>query len=323
MPSTPTRTAAIYARVSTGEQSVEMQLNELIRFCEARGWQIRRYFDAGISGAKEHRPRLDQLWTDARSRAIDVVVVYRFDRFARSTCQLVNALHEFDSLGIQFVSLHENVGTTTPNGRLVFTIFAAIAEFERELIRQRVKSGLAAARARGQRLGRPPVFVPKARIDQLRAEGQSWRAIAKDLGLGMGTIYRVAQRRSKICAAPSGKRVRRCCMGKPATLFLVPPRQSPQLRCLNEKISRLAGSKPYGDFYHVFSLAARLAGDALEATQELQLMPGIDIRAFDPASAFWHRVRDYSAAAALNCVGGDQTLAEALVTYRLLMSIGE
>src|SRR5712692_8159167 len=124
-----TLVAGIYGRVSTGEQSVEMQLTELIRFCESRGWRIRKYFDSGISGAKEHRPRLDQLWADARRREIDVVVVYRFDRFARSTRQLVNALYEFDSLGIQFVSLHENVDTTTPNGRLVFTIFAAIAEF--------------------------------------------------------------------------------------------------------------------------------------------------------------------------------------------------
>jgi hypothetical protein len=112
-------------------------------------------------------------------------------------------------------------------------------------------------------------------------------------------------------------------MGKPATLFLVPPRQSPQLRCLNDKISRLAGTKPYGDFYHVFSLAARLAGNALEAAQELQELPGIDVHAFDPAHTFWHRLRDYNGAAALNCAGGNQTLAEALVTYRLLRSIGE
>jgi hypothetical protein len=106
-------------------------------------------------------------------------------------------------------------------------------------------------------------------------------------------------------------------------MILVPPRPSPQLRCLNEKISRLAGTKPYGDFYHVFSLAARLAGDALEAAQELQLMPGIDVQTFGGALQFWHCVRDYNGAAALNCVGGNQALAEALVTYRLLRSIGE
>jgi len=197
MVNTPSRIAAIYARVSTGEQSVEMQLTELIRFCEARGWRIRKYFDAGVSGSKEHRPRLDQLWADARRREIDVVVVYRFDRFARSTRQLVNALHEFDALGIQFVSLHENVDTTTPNGRLVFTIFAAIAEFERELIRQRVKSGLAVVKAKGKKLGRPRADVDQSQVETLRASGASWRAVAKKLGVGVGTAHRIAQRRSK------------------------------------------------------------------------------------------------------------------------------
>jgi len=186
--------AGIYGRVSTGEQSVEMQLTELIRFCESRGWRIRKYFDPGISGAKEHRPRLDQLWADARRREIDVVVVYRFDRFARSTRQLVNALYEFDSLGIQFVSLHENVDTTTPNGRLVFTIFAAIAEFEREMIRQRVKSGLAVAKAKGKRLGRPRVDVDAAKVNALRASGASWRTIARQLGLSLGTARRASER---------------------------------------------------------------------------------------------------------------------------------
>jgi DNA invertase Pin-like site-specific DNA recombinase len=182
--------AGIYARVSTGEQSVEMQLLELIRFCEARGWQSRKYLDSGISGAKERRPRLDALWVDARRRALDVVVVYRFDRFARSTRQLVNALHEFDSLGIQFVSLHENVDTTTPNGRLVFTIFAAIAEFERELIRQRVKSGLAAAKANGKRLGRPRVYANADKITALRGSGASWTQVCSALNLSKGVAQR-------------------------------------------------------------------------------------------------------------------------------------
>lgn len=181
--------AGIYARVSTGEQSVEMQVNELIRFCEARGWQIRKYLDAGISGAKERRPRLDQLWADARRRELDAVVVYRFDRFARSTRQLVNALHEFDSLGVQFVSLHENVDTTTPNGRLVFTIFAAIAEFERELIRDRVRSGIALARAKGVRLGRPRAMVDTARVEARRASGASWRAISREMRIPRSTLF--------------------------------------------------------------------------------------------------------------------------------------
>ena len=117
------------------------------------------YVDKGVSGAREHRPALDKLMADCRKRLVDAVVVYRYDRFARSLRQLVNALEEFRSLGIDFISLHEGVDTSTPNGRLIFGIFASIAEFERELIRDRVRSGLAAAKAKGKRLGRPRVDV--------------------------------------------------------------------------------------------------------------------------------------------------------------------
>src|SRR4029077_1485177 len=115
--------------------------------------------DAGVSGAKEHRPQLDVLLAVCRKRRVDAVVVYRYARFARSLRQLVNALEEFRSLGIDFISLHEGVDTSTPNGRLVFGIFASIAEFERELIRDRVRSGLALAKSHGRRLGRPRVAV--------------------------------------------------------------------------------------------------------------------------------------------------------------------
>ena len=111
-------------------------------------------------------------------------------RFARSLRQLVNALSEFDALGTHFVSLHEGVDTSTPNGRLVFGIFASIAEFERELIRSRVRSGLAAARARGKRLGRPRVIVDARRIATLRASGHSWSQIAEQTGWTKGTVQR-------------------------------------------------------------------------------------------------------------------------------------
>ena len=144
--------AAIYARVSTNNgQDPEVQLAEIRQFCMRRDWTtVKEYVDKGISGAKEHRPALDNLIADCRRRAVDCVVVYRYDRFARSLRQLVNALEEFRALGIDFVSLHEGVDTSTPNGRLVFGIFASIAEFERELIRDRVKSGLALAKSRGE-----------------------------------------------------------------------------------------------------------------------------------------------------------------------------
>lgn len=125
------------------------------------------------------------------------MVAYRYDRFARSLRQLVNALEEFRSLGIEFISLHEGVDTSTPNGRLVFGIFASIAEFERELIRDRVKSGIAATRSKGKRLGRPRVSVDTAKIASLRDSGASWSAITKKLALSAGTAKRAYYSLSK------------------------------------------------------------------------------------------------------------------------------
>jgi DNA invertase Pin-like site-specific DNA recombinase len=180
---------ALYARVSThAGQDPTVQLRELRELCERRGWNIGAEFtDVGVSGAKERRPQLDELLAACRRRRFDAVVVYRYDRFARSLRQLVNALGEFEALGIQFVSLHEGVDTSTPNGRLIFGIFASIAEFERELIRDRVRSGIAAARARGKRLGRPRRQVDVSRVAALRAEGLSWREVGRQLNVGVAT----------------------------------------------------------------------------------------------------------------------------------------
>jgi DNA invertase Pin-like site-specific DNA recombinase len=185
--------AAIYCRVSTTEQNASMQVEELRAYCGRRQWEIAEEFiDAGVSGSKESRPALNRLLADAKRRKFDAVLVYRYDRFARSLRHLVNALAEFDALGIHFVSLHEGVDTSTPNGRLVFGIFASIAEFERELIRGRVRSGLAAARAKGKRLGRPRLAVDAVRIAALRSQGLSWAKIGEQLGLGEGTVRRTA-----------------------------------------------------------------------------------------------------------------------------------
>src|SRR6266403_2196528 len=183
---------AIYVRVSTSNgQNPEMQLEELRTYCKRRGWEIAgEYTDAGVSGAKEHRPGLDRLLITCRKRLVDAVVVYRYDRFARSLRQLVNALEEFRALGIDFVSLHEGVDTSTPNGRLVFGIFASIAEFERELIRDRVKSGLALAKSRGKCLGRPRVNVDRIRVATLCNDGRSWAEICDVLGISRGTAQR-------------------------------------------------------------------------------------------------------------------------------------
>jgi DNA invertase Pin-like site-specific DNA recombinase len=185
----------LYARVSTmHNQNPAMQLAELREHATRRGWNVvSEYLDRGITGARERRPELDRLWADCRKRKVDAVLVYRYDRFARSLRQLVNALEEFRALGIDFISLHEGVDTSTPNGRLVFGIFASIAEFERELIRGRVISGLAAAVARGVRLGRPKRQVDAARIVALRSAGASWREVSAQMGIGVGTAVRALQ----------------------------------------------------------------------------------------------------------------------------------
>jgi DNA invertase Pin-like site-specific DNA recombinase len=192
---------AIYARVSTTNhgQDVSMQTRELRQFAEARCWTVSgEYIDAGVSGAKDHRPQLDRLMVDARRRRFDAVLVYRYDRFARSLRHLVNALEDFRALRIDFVSLHEAVDTSTPNGRLIFGIFASIAEFQRELIRDRVKSGLRNAVARGRKLGRPRVVVDSAKIRQCRAVGQSWATICRGMGVSKGTAQRAASGSPKI-----------------------------------------------------------------------------------------------------------------------------
>ena len=190
---------AIYARVSTlNGQHSEMQLIELREFVSRRGWQLAcEYVDEGVSGARERRPELDRLWMDCRKRKLDAVIVYRYDRFARSLRQLVNALEEFRALGVDFVSLHEGVDTSTPNGRLVFGIFASIAEFERELIRSRVRSGLAAAKLKGKQLGRPRRELDLKRVGALREAGRSWREIGKETGLDPTLLCRAFARSEK------------------------------------------------------------------------------------------------------------------------------
>jgi DNA invertase Pin-like site-specific DNA recombinase len=193
--SNPLIRAALYARVSTVNhgQDPEVQLGEVREFCKRRGFTVaHEYVDKGISGSRERRPALDKLLADCRKRLVDAVVVYRYDRFARSLRQLVNALEEFRSLGIDFISIHEGVDTSTPNGRLVFGIFASIAEFERELIRDRVRSGLAAAKAKGKRLGRPRVATNPQHIACLRSSGASWRTISREVGVSVRTVRRLA-----------------------------------------------------------------------------------------------------------------------------------
>lgn len=192
---------AIYARVSTNNgQDPEVQLRELREYCERRSWVItQEYVDVGISGGKEKRPKLDELLHHAHLRHFDAVVVWRFDRFARSVSHLLKALENFRALGIEFVSLSEQVDTSTPTGKMIFTVLGAVAELERSLIVERVRAGLRNARAKGKKLGRPRKLTNPAAINSLRSQGASWRAIGIALGVSPATALHTAARPAKPC----------------------------------------------------------------------------------------------------------------------------
>jgi DNA invertase Pin-like site-specific DNA recombinase len=181
--------AAIYARVSTFDQEPENQLQELRRYVEARGWTAVEYVDRGVSGAKDRRPALDQLLADARRRRFDVLVCWRLDRLGRNLRHLVTLMEELQTLGIAFVSLNEGIDCTTPAGKLQLHILAALAEFERGRLRERVLAGLARARTQGVKLGRP-----KRRIDPERlatVAGLPEREAARRLGIPRSTLHRL------------------------------------------------------------------------------------------------------------------------------------
>ncbi len=184
----------IYARVSTREQSPESQLLDLRQFCAARGWEIvKEFVDVGISGAKDERPALRDLQEHAKRRLIDVVLVWRFDRFARSLKHLLNTLHELNELRIHFVSYQEGLDTSTAQGRLTFSLVGAIAEFERELARERIMSGLRNARAKGSQLGRPNAEFDLEKALQMHKEGRNLREIGAELNVSAATLSRALQ----------------------------------------------------------------------------------------------------------------------------------
>jgi DNA invertase Pin-like site-specific DNA recombinase len=188
---------ALYARVSTSDkgQDPEMQLRELREYCSRRGWTIAgEYVDVGISGAKDSRPRLNDLMSEAHKRKFDSVVVWKFDRFARSVSHLLRALETFRSLGIEFVSYSEAIDTSTPVGKMTFTVLGAVAELERSLITERVRAGIRNARAKGTKWGRKTVQVDAAEIRRLRTEGLSFEAIATQLGVSVGTCFRASRK---------------------------------------------------------------------------------------------------------------------------------
>ena len=155
---------------------------------EHRGWQLTDVYTDELSGAKESRPALNRLMKDATKRKFDVVLVFRFDRFARSTKHLITALETFSSLGVDFISYQEAVDTTTPAGKMLFTMISAFAEFERAIISERVKAGLEKAKAKGKKLGRPKVEVDVEEVKRLRGQGLSIRQIALTMGFKKSLI---------------------------------------------------------------------------------------------------------------------------------------
>ena len=177
---------AIYARVSTADkgQDPEMQLKDLRQYASARGWEVfGEYVDKGESGAKDRRPQLNRLMEDARKRKIDGILVWRLDRLGRSLKHLILTLDELQSLGVGFVSYNENLDLTSSTGRLMFQLLGAFAEFERNLIKERVVAGLANARAKGKKLGRPTKAINVEKIIELRTQGYTLRAIAEVMGV--------------------------------------------------------------------------------------------------------------------------------------------
>ena len=189
--------AAIYARVSTDKQKVDMQLRELRKFAARSGFTIfKEYLDQSHTGSNTKRPALQEMIEAARKRRFDVLIVWKLDRLSRSLKDLINTLDELGTCGVDFVSYDNNLDTSTPTGKLVFQIVGAVAEFEKDIIRERVIAGLANAKAKGKKLGRPSLpqnILNKAK--ELKAAGHSFRFIEKKLGVGEGTIRKQFQKK--------------------------------------------------------------------------------------------------------------------------------
>ena len=184
---------AIYARVSTTDQDPSLQLDELTHYADARGLDlVGTYLDQGVSGGRSQRPKLDALMAAARKRQFDALLVWRLDRLARSVRHLTTVAGELEALGIDLIVPGQSIDTSTPTGRLLFNVLGAIAEFERDLIRDRVVAGMRAAQRRGRAVGRPQLLTgdQRARIVRLRRSGRSLREIASLLGVSKSTVGR-------------------------------------------------------------------------------------------------------------------------------------
>ena len=185
----------LYARVSTSDkgQDTTLQLNPLREYCKTRDWSVENeYVDIGQSGAKDRRPQLDRLMNDARKRKIDCVIVWKFDRWGRSLKHLINSLSELQNLGISFVSYQENIDLSTPAGKMMFHVVGAMAEFERSLIQERVRAGMALAKLKGIKIGRKPTDITSLAqiIDAHENEKLSVRQIAQKVKIPRSTVFR-------------------------------------------------------------------------------------------------------------------------------------
>jgi DNA invertase Pin-like site-specific DNA recombinase len=195
--------AAIYARVSTTDQHNEIQVAEMTEYVNRRGWELAGVYQDTMTGAKAQRPGLDAMMADARQRKIDAVVVMKLDRFGRSLVNCVAGIQELTAAGVRFIATSQGIDTdaTNPTTRLLLHILAAVAEFERELIRERVSAGLKHAKAKGTRIGRPRRVFDRQRALDMREQGMSYPAIARALSVGYGTVVREINMLSKTRAA--------------------------------------------------------------------------------------------------------------------------
>ena len=187
--------AAMYVRVSTDKQTVENQICELWQIAERRGWEVvEEYRDAGVSGAKgrDNRPGLDQMLKDASKRRFDVVMAWAIDRLGRSLIDLLGSIQTLEACGVDLYLEQQAIDTTTPAGKLMFQVTGAFAEFERSMIRQRVKAGLKRAVEQGKQLGRPKISPAlEKRIQSQLLAGKGILKVARELGVGTGTVQRI------------------------------------------------------------------------------------------------------------------------------------
>jgi len=186
--SSPLR-VGIYLRVSTADQQTDLQSREIMAYVHARGWTNHVVYEDKATGTHSGRPAFQSMLKDVKSRRIDVVICWKLDRFSRSLRDLVITLQEFSESGTAFVSIRDQVDLTTSSGRLMLHLIGAFAEFEASLIRERVRAGLSAAKARGQRLGRPKMRNDRC-IRNLRDQGLSYTEIGKKLGISKGAVCR-------------------------------------------------------------------------------------------------------------------------------------